>query len=252
MRCIAVILVCAFIATIGCASESFQALFDRANRHFESGDMDAARAVYETMIRQGCRDSAVYYNLGNCYLHEGDIGHSIKNYLFAEQISPRDPDIQANLSLARSLVVQKVEAPVPNWFVGMIVRLQKSVTLQEMSIGLILFYLMMLVFGLLGYFSSSRRLKRRFIRFSVLSGVVMLIGVLGLSMRIYEREYQEWAVATGSEVPARTGPGDHFTEVYRQQPGYEMRVIRHQSGWAEVRLANGFTGWIPEQSIELL
>ncbi len=234
------------------AEDSFQALFDRANRHFESGDMDSAQGIYETMVRQGCINLAVYYNLGNCYLHKGDIGRAIAMFLRAERISPRDTDLQANLALARSMIGQPVELPKVNVFIGWIQRLHRSLSTFELVVSALMAYFLTITASLAVTIDSRRRSRRRYIRIAVFSAILFAVGAIGLGVRVHEREFIETAVAIQDEVSARTGPGDHFTEVYQQQAGYEMRVLRHQGGWAEVRLGNGFTGWVPDDSIERL
>ena len=82
----------------------------RANVHYDREEYAEAIQQYEALIGQGYRDAAVHYNLGNAYLESGDLGRAILNYLRAEELSPRDPDILANLELARSRTVDQLEA----------------------------------------------------------------------------------------------------------------------------------------------
>ena len=76
-------------------------LMDEGNRRYERGEFAEAAQVYEALIDQGFRDTAVYYNLGNTYLESGDLGRAVLSYLRAEELSPRDPDILVNLELVR-------------------------------------------------------------------------------------------------------------------------------------------------------
>ena len=69
-----------------------------ANRRVERGEFAEAAQQYEALIGLGYRDTAVYYNLGNAYLEDGDLGRAVLNYLRAEELSPRDPDVIANLA----------------------------------------------------------------------------------------------------------------------------------------------------------
>ena len=85
-------------------------LMAEANGRYERGEYAEAAQVYEALIDLGYRDAAVYYNLGNAYLESGDLGQAVLNYLRAEELSPRDPDLLANLALARSRTVDQLEA----------------------------------------------------------------------------------------------------------------------------------------------
>ena len=81
-----------------------------ANQRFERGEYAEAAQQYEALTGLGYRDAAVYYNLGNAYMEDDDLGRAILNYLRAEELSPRDPDIIANLDLARSRTVDQLQA----------------------------------------------------------------------------------------------------------------------------------------------
>jgi tetratricopeptide (TPR) repeat protein len=242
------------VASIGAirADESFQALFDKANRHFEAGEFEAARDIYQSLENQGCRSDKVFYNLGNAYLKSGDLGHAILYLIRAERIASRDKDIAANLETARSLVNQKITATPANAMIRFLTGIHGMFTTGETTAAFAFLYVLSILSALSAYLSQRRRVRKRWIRMLVMAFVLFGFVTLSLAVRIYDLEFRERAVAVGAEIIARNGPGEPFTEVYKQQPGYEMVVKRHQSGWAEVVLANGYTGWVPDSSIEIL
>ena len=91
---------------------------DAANRLYQVGNYHEAGRVYEQIINQGVQDSTVYFNLGNAYYRQGDLGRAIVNYQRAALLNPRDADIQANLDLTREqtgivLGLENVLANVP-------------------------------------------------------------------------------------------------------------------------------------------
>ena len=71
-----------------------------ANGRFERGELAEAVQLYESLLARGYGGTALYYNLGNAYLESGDFGQAIANYLRAEEVSPRNQDVKANLDLA--------------------------------------------------------------------------------------------------------------------------------------------------------
>ena len=85
-------------------------LMAEANRRYQRGEYAEAAQQYEALIGRGYWDAAVHYNLGNAYLESGGLGRAVLNYLRAEELSPRDPDILANLAIARSRTVDQLEA----------------------------------------------------------------------------------------------------------------------------------------------
>lgn len=76
----------------------------RANRQFSAGDYAGAAAAYEQILAAGGPRAAVFYNLGNSYQRLGRYGPAILAYERARLLTPRDPDLLANLALARKAV----------------------------------------------------------------------------------------------------------------------------------------------------
>ncbi len=79
----------------------FASEFDDANRQFKTGDFAGAAAAYENILTQEGPRAAVYYNLGNTYQSLKRYGPAILAYERARLLIPRDPDLLANLALAR-------------------------------------------------------------------------------------------------------------------------------------------------------
>ena len=75
-----------------------------ANQLYEAGQYAQAAQAYQQLVNQGYGDGALFYNLGNAHFKQGDYGRAILNYRRAQQLAPRDPDIETNLALARAQV----------------------------------------------------------------------------------------------------------------------------------------------------
>jgi len=90
-------LLCFFLG----ANAMFAAAFDDANQQFKSGDFAGAAAAYEKILTTEGPRAAVYYNLGNSYQSLKQYGPAILAYERARLLTPRDPDLLANLALAR-------------------------------------------------------------------------------------------------------------------------------------------------------
>lgn len=77
------------------------ATLEDANQQFAEGDFSEAAASYQKLLGDGGPDAAVYYNLGNAYQSEKNFGPAILAYERARILTPRDPDLLANLAMAR-------------------------------------------------------------------------------------------------------------------------------------------------------
>ncbi len=90
----------------------FGAAFDEANRQYGSGNFSGAAAAYEKILTNDGSRAAVYYNLGNSYQSLKKNGLAILAYERARLLKPRDPDLLANLALARKAVASFEETGV--------------------------------------------------------------------------------------------------------------------------------------------
>lgn len=72
-----------------------------ANKQFEDGKFSEAVTSYQKLLEVGGPDAAVYYNLGNAFQSGKKFGPAILAYERARLLTPRDPDLQANLAMAR-------------------------------------------------------------------------------------------------------------------------------------------------------
>ena len=75
----------------------FNELFDNAK---SADDFRAAATTLESLVEEGFRNGAVYYNLGNAYYRAGEFGRAILNYRKAKPYRPQDPLLEANLQQA--------------------------------------------------------------------------------------------------------------------------------------------------------
>src|SRR3974390_2710102 len=78
--------------------------FDGANRLYEEGKYTDAVRAYQTLVQSGTVSPALYFNFGNALFKSGQIGRAIAAYRQAALLTPRDPDVRANLQFARNQV----------------------------------------------------------------------------------------------------------------------------------------------------
>src|SRR5262245_41102750 len=111
--CIAGLLVCSR-TSMEAASQSGDSAFESANRLYEQGKFTEAASAYQKLVQSGYASTAVYFNLGNAFFKAGQIGQAVAAYRQAERISPRDPDLRANLQFARNQI-QGPTLGIPAW-----------------------------------------------------------------------------------------------------------------------------------------
>src|SRR4029453_14353324 len=102
------------------AEETPQALFFRGNALYADGRYADAAAAYEQILAKGVASTSTYFNLGNAYLKENQLGRAVLAYERAARLAPGDPDLRANLAFARE---QAGAPPSERWWRRILFRL---------------------------------------------------------------------------------------------------------------------------------
>src|ERR1041384_66422 len=102
--CLSLVLFCAGLS-FGSSLDDFKA----ANQLYNDGKFAESIGIYEKIEP---KTAHVYYNLGNAYFRNNQLGNAILNYERARALSPRDPDVLANLKFAQErLGVDAINTP---------------------------------------------------------------------------------------------------------------------------------------------
>ena len=222
-----------------------------ANARYERGEFAEAAQQYETLIGLGYRDAAVYYNLGNAYLEDDDLGRAVLNYLRAEELSPRDPEIIANLDLARSRTVDQLQAEGDSLVASVADFGRRWATTTEFAIAALLLW------AVAGLSVSALVIRPLMRRRAILQGgaaaafVVMLIPLVFVLSMLFSNPYENTGVVTARTVEVLSGPGPQYGEEFALHSGAQVRLVDSRHGWLQVALPGGeLRGWIPSHAIE--
>ena len=229
-------------------------LMAEANAQYERGEYPDAAQQYEALIASGYEDAALYYNLGNAYFKIGELemGRAVLNYLRAEELSPRDADIRANLELARARTVDRVESGGESLFASVSNAARRWVTVGEMGvISLLLWVASAIAIGALVVWRALPR------RTAVRNGAIAmsattLISLLLLLSMLYSNPNDDSAVVLESTVDVMSGPGEQYETEFTLHSGAQVRLVDSRQGWVRIALPGGddLQGWAPSNAVE--
>jgi outer membrane protein assembly factor BamD (BamD/ComL family) len=97
------------ITTQGVATKSADELWTEAERAYREGEFAEAVVAYEAIIAQGMESAELYYNLGNAYFKQNNLGRSILFYNRAQLLNPSDEDVRHNLVYARTKTKDNIQ-----------------------------------------------------------------------------------------------------------------------------------------------
>lgn len=224
-----------------------------ANHLYQAGNYGEAIRIYEQLIAQGVEDSVVYYNLGNAYYMQGDLGRSILNLKRAAQLDPRDPAIEANLELAKSQAnaVPEDDAPGPLPLLAGIT--SNRLTLDETAIlALGLWFNLGLVL-LVWRMSAPGALRRASRVVAIILVPFLLITSLSLAGRLYLESIQADGIVVAPVVALSSEPGVHFETELSLPTGTEVTMSEIQGNWVHLSVPGALIdGWVPLESVETI
>jgi tetratricopeptide (TPR) repeat protein len=228
-------LVCAwllgFASLAAPAAASPESLFQQGNQAYEQTNYPAAIAAYQALLRDHHRSSAIHFNLGNAFFRHGQLGHAIAQYRHALLLSPRDPDIRANLQFAR----QAASTPPP-WKT-----LLQSLSLDAWtwlaSLTATAFFLALAVPHL------RPSLRRPFLPLRLTLAATALAALTGLAAA-WTLHRQASVIVTQPDTPVRLGPRDISEVLFTAPDGAELTVLGQEPGWFQVIDRSSRIGWL--------
>jgi tetratricopeptide (TPR) repeat protein len=237
----------ALLLVLGCGqllAADVAADFSAANELYARGKFAEAAAIYENVLQTGGQSAALLFNCGNAEFKAGHPGKAIAAYRRAELLTPRDPELRANLAFVRSQVPGAAH-PDNRWQSWM-----GSLTLNEGAI------LTAVIFWALLGLLTARQIRPALA--PKLRGVTRLTALLAalsgtvLGLQAENHFNAPVAVVTAAEATARSGPFDDAQSVFTVHDGAELRVLNRHADWAQVAGGGGRIGWLNTRQVEVL
>lgn len=217
------------------------AAFDQANALYEQGRFAEAAAAYEKLLQSGAASAAVYFNLGNAWFKSGQLGQAIAAYRKAREMTPRDPDVRANLQFARNQS-KGPTAPASRWQ-----RWLGALSVNEwtlLSAGALWLLLLLLTAGQL---RPAWKLALR--GWVVTIGLATAILCAGLGAALFMRHSLQTAIVVMRDVPVHNGPHEMSANAFTAHDGAELRILDERDDWLRVTDGSRRNGWVRREQV---
>ena len=233
-----------FISFEGFAQETE---FYQASQLYKEGKYEQAITQYENILKTGKTSGALYYNLGNSYYKNGQIGKAIINYMRAKRLLPRDSDVDFNYRYVRSQVKHPFDIHKQGILKKIISPYAGHFTLDEIFMIVLVSYALLCVFILLGLFLQWQR--KTIIMITGFMGFILLLNV---SIFIYQHnEYRHTAVAI-TDIDSKFEPTEKGTTHFHLLEGSSMTVLDKEEDWIKIKRIDGKVGWVKSEKVERL
>lgn len=225
-------------------------LFIDANNKYVAELYNDALEDYKLILDGGYESFELFFNTGNTYFKLDDMPSAILYFEKAKIIKPNNEDVQFNINVANTRIVDKIE-PVPELFFKgwwkSIVHLFSFNAWAKIMIGSFILFFILLSFYLL-----SRQLLIR--KTAFYSGLVILFITLFSFVVSYQnytivKNHKEGIIFTPT-ITVKSSPNQNSVDLFVIHEGLKISFLQKVSGWYEIKIANGSVGWIPASALK--
>ncbi len=249
LRNILIVLLISSLAHEASSQESTSEKFEKGAVYFSSGSFREALDTWMEIYNTGYRSATLNYNIGNAHFKLNNIPYSILFYERAYLLNPADEDINYNLAIARTLIVDRFQE-IPDlffvrWFDFISLVLSTN---QWAKISLVTFILCLLLLALYVY---SVRYKYKVLGFwFALIFLIITLTSFAFASRNKNLVYDSrQAVITNPLVSGKSSPDKSGTDLFILHEGTKVTIEEEVGEWYEIILSDGNKGWIPVNSL---
>ena len=224
--------------------------FVKGNELYSSGKIEEALDQWMSVYNQGFKSAALYYNIGNAYFKLNKIPQSILFFEKALLLKPGDEDINYNLGVARTFVVDRFDEIPELFFIRWFDFVSLSVSTNKWATISLTSFIVFLILGSVFLYSSKYRLK--VIAFWIsLFLLILSSSTLTFSLRNNKLVYNNnKAIIVTPVINGKSSPNINGTDLFVLHEGTKVTIEDELSGWAEVRLLDGNMGWVTKDCLD--
>ena len=228
-------------------------LWQSGVKAYSEGDFATALKDWEGVKETGLMSRELYYNLGNAYFKNEELGKAILWYERALRLDPSDEDVRYNLEYAQALTQDRIDQ-VPEFFLkqwmGKLCYILPSDSWAVLSIIFIALCLLMALLFMLGSSAGKRRLG-------------FFLGIAALLLAIFSWDFarrqkaeagrQDMAIVMRTVSSVKSSPSDASAkDLFILHEGTKVKILDNVAGYSNIELADGRRGWIPAGDIEVI
>jgi tetratricopeptide (TPR) repeat protein len=227
-------------------------LLQKAEKAYDTKKYKEAITNYEQLVKDGFKSYQLYFNLGNAYYRDKQLGKAIYNYELARKLNPNDEDVRINLGIAAAKTTDKIDSK-ENFFISAVktnvlssFNTEGWAWLSILSISILCIFIFMFV-------SSASILIKR-ISFTLI--FISLIGLLStyfLGYSALKSKYDnKFAIITVKETKIMNEPTSTATSKFNLHEGTKIRVVENNGDWVLIKLDNGNEGWVKLNDVGII
>jgi Tetratricopeptide repeat len=230
-------------------------VLEQANEFYRNGDLPKALSGYQYLTALGIKNGYLFYNLGNAYFREGNLGSAILWYERALLYLPRFHDLNINYQYARTVLAdEEFKAPEYSGTLGFLIHINQKFNLRECLIITGVFLWLFLTILIIRMFLENQSFRSRLSIPCWVVGFAFIIFFSSSVFKVYQHESIRQAIVMAPAVEVKTGPGNDFSTSFSIHEGTKVKLLQDQGDWVRVLLPGNttFTGWMLKSTVEAI
>jgi tetratricopeptide (TPR) repeat protein len=252
LRYVLIFLFISFFTREAVSQETNKDKFYQGVTYFTAGSYKEALHVWTDIYNTGYRSANLDYNIGNAYFKQNNIPSAILFYERAYLLNPADDNINYNLQIARTLIVDRFQEIPELFFVkwyNFISLFLSTNSWAKISIASFILFLLLLSL----YIYSSRHRHKVIGFWLAIFFIIMSLASLTFTLRNNSLVYNSHkAIISSPLVSGKSSPDTSGNDLFVLHEGTKVTVEDKVGEWLEIRLSDGNTGWVPLNSIIII
>jgi tetratricopeptide (TPR) repeat protein len=219
--------------------------------HFEVGvnalqeeKFQEAQDIFRQLLDQLPDHPTLLFNLGLTHYHLGEVGRALGLWRMARSLGDQSPDIHTAIAIAEDTLGIKDRTPSGLWV------LYLWLAEKPLYLWLALGLLLLLGTGM-GAIRYGAKQKKPFVEWPLHLQILipaMFLSLIWAGHLIYRQLETKGTIITQDQlVYAR--PSDGAPGLNKIREGEWVYIEGQNQDWWQVRSQNGFTGWVPPESL---
>ncbi len=252
IKVILTILLICILSQTGIAQDSSSDKFKKGSEFYSTGEYQKALDQWMELYNTGYRSASLDYNIGNANFKLNNIPGAVLFYERALLLKPADEDINYNLQIARTRVVDRFEEIPRLFFVKWYDFLSLLLSSNSWARISLVSFILCLVLLSLYFYTSVYKFKVLGFWFAIL---LFIISLSSFSFTFRNKSlvfHSKTGIIFSPLVNGKSSPDDSGTDLFVLHEGTRVTVGDEVGQWFEIRLSDGNKGWVPANSLEIL
>jgi tetratricopeptide (TPR) repeat protein len=245
-------LIMLLIFPVVCFAKQPDERLKKAEESYDGRRYKEAIAAYQQLVDEGYKSAGLYFNLGNSYYRNEEIGRAIYYYELSRKLEPDDEDVRINLGIASAKTIDKIETRE-----NFLIQAVKTNVLSSMStrtwawlsiLSVVLAAASFFAFVAAGSVAGKRT---GFILCCAFAGCFLVTYLLGWSAAESKND-NKFAIVLAREVKVMNEPTASGTSKFTLHEGTKIRVLDINGDWLMLKLDNGNEGWVKAEDVGVI